>query len=188
MTDPSGTNDKDVALLARIAEGGSDAVVELYDRHAALLYGLLLHMLGDEPEAEIVLQDLFIQVREQVGSYHRYLGTVAAWLIGLARSRAVERLRARPPHARSRERDETGAVQRGVRLDRGQDHQAAAEALASLPAEERELIEQAFFLGCDIAKLAARHRLPTGIVESHIRTGMTVLLDQMPHLSGVVHE
>jgi RNA polymerase sigma-70 factor (ECF subfamily) len=188
MTDPSGTNDKDVALLTRIAEGGSDAVVELYDRHAALLYSVLLHMLGDEAEAELVLQDLFIQVREQVGSYHRYLGTVAAWLIGLARYRAVERLRGRPSHARLRERDETGAALRGVRLDRGPDQQVAAIALASLPAEERELIEQAFFLGCDLAKLAARHRLPIGIVESHIRTGMTVLLDQLPYLSGVVQE
>jgi RNA polymerase sigma-70 factor (ECF subfamily) len=185
MTDPSGTNDMDAALLTRIAEGASDAVVELYDRHAALLYSLLLHMLGDESEAEHVLQDLFIQVREQVGSYHRYQGTVAAWLIGLARCRAVDRLRARPSHARTRERDEAVSVLRGVRLDRGRDQQVAAVALASLPAEERQLIEQAFFLGCDLVELAARYRLPIGIVEARIRTGMTVLLDQLPYLSRV---
>jgi RNA polymerase sigma-70 factor, ECF subfamily len=175
----------DVALLRRIAEGDTDAVMELYDRHAGLLYGLLLHMLGDESEAEHVLQDLFIQVREQVDSYQRYLGTVAAWLIGLARHRAVERLRARPSHARARERDETGAMPGGVKFGLGREQHVATTALSSLPAEQRQLIEQAFFLGFDLVELAARHRLPIGIVESRIRTGMTVLLDQLQYLSRV---
>ncbi len=185
MSDSTGSHEVDTALLRRIAEGDSEAIGELYDRHAGLLYGLLLHILRDATEAEHVLQDVFVQVRDQLDSYRRYLGTVEAWLIGLARYRAVERLRSRPPHERGHDRDESGAQQRGMRLGRGRDQQEASVALAGLPAEQRQLIEQAFLLGFDHVELAARHRLPIGIVESRVRTGMSVLVEQLPILSRI---
>jgi RNA polymerase sigma-70 factor (ECF subfamily) len=184
MTDPSGTDDMDTALLRRIAEGDVEAIGELYDRHAGILYGLILHVLRDETEAEHVLQDVFVEVREQVDSHHRRHGTVTAWLVGMARHRAVARLRARPPHPRRRERDEAASPSHGVKLARGLEQQAAAAAMSSLPAEQRHLIEQAFYLGFDHIALAARHRLPIGIVESRIRAGMEVLVDQLPNLGG----
>ena len=131
------------------------------------------------------LLDVFVQAREQVEAYHQYFGTIEAWLIGIARGRAVERLRSRPAHRAGHERDGMGAQPRGMKLGRGRDQHVASIALASLPAEQRQLIEQAFLLGFDHVELAARHRLPIGIVESRIRTGMGVLLDQLPFLSRV---
>ncbi len=183
MTDPAETIDPDGALLERIAAGDLQAVGDLYDRYAGLLYGLVLHILHDETDAEHVLQDVFLHVREQAPSYRRHLGMPPAWLVALARQRAVDRLRSRPTYPRAAEADAQAPQQRGSRVGRSQQQQAAAVALASLPAEQRQLIEQAFFLGFSQAELATRHRLPLAIVFARIRTGMLVLREQLHYFS-----
>ncbi len=178
--DSDSTFDHDAALLRRITEGDREAVGELYDRHAGALFGLLLHILRDGTEAEHVLQDVFIQIGEQRDSYHRSLGSVAAWLIGQARFRAIERLQSKPYRVRTRQGLDGASLQPGVRFGRGREQHMAALALSGLPAEQRQLIEQAFYLGFDHHQLAARHRLPIGIVESHLQMGMRELLNQVP--------
>ena len=175
----------DVALLERIARRDEAAVGELYDRHNRLLFGLILRILRDRAEAEEILQEVFIQVWTRVETYNAALGSPAAWLVRIARNRAIDRLRANavriravdgapPPLHLPSTPEETASF--------SEQQRAVTRALASLPAEQRVLIEQAYFLGLTQSELAERFRLPLGTVKTRIRTAMLALREQLQML------
>ena len=84
----------DIMLIERIVARDGSAVGELYDRHNRLLFGLILRILRDRGEAEEVLQEVFVQAWTRCETYNQELGSPAAWLVRIARNRAIDRLRA----------------------------------------------------------------------------------------------
>jgi RNA polymerase sigma-70 factor (ECF subfamily) len=178
---PSTAATVDAELIDRIARGDASAVAELYDQHSALLYGLILRILKDRAEAGEVLQEVFVSVWTRAESYNVSLGTVVGWLVRIARNRAIDRLRARTVRDRALEHyplppapenPETGAV-------RSERRRAVMHALEALPAEQRMLIEEAYFRGLSHGELASRFGLPLGTVKTRIRTGMASLRQQL---------
>lgn len=172
----------DVALLGRVATRDAGAVGELYDRHSRLLFGLILRIVRDRSEAEEVLQEVFVGVWNRVATYNPVLGSPVGWLVGIARNRAIDRLRANASRRRAVE-----SV--WADMDRGQpeapmdgQQQAIAQALEVLSADQRRLIEDAYFLGFTHSELAERHQLPLGTVKTRIRTGLLMLRDRLSQL------
>ena len=175
----------DQAALARMAQGDGDAVAELYDRHARPIYSLALRILGDTTEAEDVVQDVFSQAWRQAARYNASRGAVGAWLLTLARSRAIDRLRARRsrPVGATDDRAVGQVVDAAPPVDSqvlSSEHVARVRAaLDELPMLQRAAIELAYFEGLTHAEIAARLEQPLGTVKTRIRLAMLKLRDAL---------
>jgi RNA polymerase sigma-70 factor, ECF subfamily len=173
----------DHAALARMARGEGDAVAELYDRHARPIYSLALRILGDATEAEDIVQEVFSQAWKQAARYNASRGAVGAWLLTLARSRAIDRLRAK----RARPGDVSDKRVAGQLVDAGppadslvlSSEQVARvrAALDELPLLQRAAIELAYYEGLTHAEIAERLEQPLGTVKTRIRLAMLKLRD-----------
>jgi len=175
-----GPADADLRLVGRLASGDLDAAGELYDRHAGKVLALARRILRDQGDAEDVVQEVFSQAWRTATRFEPERGTVAAWLLMIARTRAIDRLRAR----RSRP-DTTG----DVLLDRMPGHTEPAsdmliaseqyarvrQGLVALPAEQRTALELAYFEGLSQSEIAERLAAPLGTIKTRIRTALTTL-------------
>jgi len=85
----------DLELVRRMAAGDEAALGTLYDRYSPLLHSVALRIVGDADDAEEVLEDTFWQAWRQAGRYEETRGGISTWLVMIARSRAVDRVRAR---------------------------------------------------------------------------------------------
>jgi len=174
--DPARTG-ADIALFQRVIARDAGALGELYDQHSRLLFGLILRILKDRGDAEEVLQEVFVQAWTRAATYNLGLGSPLGWLLGIARNRAIDRLRRKTVHLRAVDAAvEPSAPEDPERLAAlEQRRRSVQEALDTLPADQRELIEQAYFLGLTHTELAARFGLPLGTVKTRIRSGMVSL-------------
>jgi RNA polymerase sigma-70 factor (ECF subfamily) len=177
----------DITLIERIVARDERAVGELYDRHSRLLFGLILRVLRDRGEAEEVLQEVFVSVWNRAESYNVSLGVPAAWLVRIARNRAIDRLRANTVRLRAVEaapNPETPREQNPeLRASLTEQQRAVVRALEALPADQRVLIEQAYYFGLTQSELAEKFNLPLGTVKTRVRTGMQTLRQQLAHVS-----
>ena|SRR6185503_1354638 len=172
---------EDVESLRRLTSGDQGAAAGLYDRHSRALYSLILRIVGEETEAEDVLQEVFIQAFRQAGRYDPSRGVVAAWLLMMARSRAIDRVRAR----RTRFEGRTGEVLLNDLPDSHPDVTSAMlgdeqtrlvrQALDELPLLQRVAIELAYYEGLSHAEIAERLEQPLGTVKTRIRLGLLKL-------------
>jgi RNA polymerase sigma-70 factor (ECF subfamily) len=173
---------EDSFLIGRISGGDQQAFARLFDLHAAAVLGFALRVVGARGEAEEVLQEVFLQVWRQAGHYEPGRSTPRGWLLLLARSRALDRLRRR--EARGRHEQEAGTEASFARLAAplGTQRLEAAErrdrvhaALNLLSPEQRRCIELAFFEGLTHVQIAERLAAPLGTVKSRILLGMNKL-------------
>ena len=174
----------DIALLDRIVARDERAVADLYDRHNRLLYGLILRILRDRSEAEEVLQEVFVLVWTRAETYNVALGSPAAWLVRVARNRAIDRLRSNAVRLRAVEATplpDAAASPETHAVD-SERQRVVKRALDTLPADQRVLIEQAYFLGLTQSELAEQFQLPLGTVKTRIRTGMLTLREQLSQI------
>jgi RNA polymerase sigma-70 factor (ECF subfamily) len=175
----------DIALLSRVIARDGRAIGELYDRHSRLLHGLILRILRDRSEAEEVLQEVFVQVWTRADTYNVELGAPVAWLVRIARNRAIDRLRSNNVRARTIEATpppppvETPEA----RAVMSEQQRAVARALDALPVEQRQLIELAYFQGLTQSELAERFQLPLGTVKTRVRTGMMTLRRELEQIT-----
>ncbi len=188
MSPPAGSNasssQADLNLLImRVAAGDQLAMTSLYDTSSRVLYGLLLRTLNEHALAEEVLLDVYVQVWRQAGSYDEARGSPMAWMLTIARSRAIDRLRSGRQELLRRESFEWFEENARSEID-VEETAAIAEvqgrvrdALETLPAEQREVIELAYYLGMSHSEIALQLEQPLGTVKTRMRLGMMKLRD-----------
>ncbi|HEV3457250.1 MAG TPA: sigma-70 family RNA polymerase sigma factor [Thermoanaerobaculia bacterium] len=173
---------EDSFLVGRISAGDPEAFARFFDRHAAAVLGLVVRILGAGGEAEEVLQEVFLQVWRQSERYEAGRSTPRGWLLMVARSRALDRLRRRDARGRHEQAAATDAAFPLVAAPRGTDRLEESErraqihsALNLLSPEQRRCIELAFFEGLTHTQIAERLAAPLGTVKSRILLGMNKL-------------
>ena len=178
--DPA-TPDQD--LVARISEGESSALDELYHRHARSVYSLVLHIVRDPSTAEDVTQEVFLKLWRQSESYHPERGALSSWLLSVAHNRAIDvvrRRRLREEYRLPETQDVGDFVADGV-IDPG-DAAGLADmasivrrALQQIPDAQRQAIEMAFFQGKTHVEISEELGEPLGTAKTRIRLGMRKL-------------
>ena len=164
-------------LIRQVANQERDAFSQLYDRFSTLVFTLALRMLRARSDAEDLLQEVFVQVWRQAQNYSAERGSPEAWIVNIARSRAIDKIRSirrmeksfvltdDPARAESSENVETAAASSEAKL-------AMNSALANLPEAQRKVLEMAYFDGLTQTEIAARLKEPLGTVKTRMRSGI----------------
>lgn len=173
-------------LVSAIAGGDERALSTLYDRHAAVVMGVAFRMVRDEGEAEAILLETFAQLWKEAPRYDPARGSVATWLVMMARSRALDLIRTATRQSRFASMSVDDAPDSALAADdlfsnpsrateARERRSAIATALCALPASQRVAIELAFFEGLSQTEIATRLAEPLGTVKTRIRLAMTKL-------------
>jgi RNA polymerase sigma-70 factor, ECF subfamily len=166
-------------VLAQISRGDTTAFAGLYDRHAALVYGIAKRILNDPVQAEDVTQSVFTMLWAKPSSFGG--GNFAAWIARVARNAALDIVRSAAVRTREPEMPEDIATDSDLEDEVFSRIQSSAvvQALRALPDEQREAIEQAYFQGFSYSEVADRLGTPLGTVKSRIRTGLRRLWEAL---------
>jgi RNA polymerase sigma-70 factor (ECF subfamily) len=176
----------DLDLFTRIARQDREALAAFYDRYSRPLYATALKILRDPTEAEDVVHDVFISIWEKAGDFDRARGTPVAWIMTLVRTRAIDRIRTRRRRGEIIEQASDSDLPQAQSVDQvdaadqaaWQDQAAQVrEALTTLPADQREALQLAFFGGLTQVEIAERLQAPLGTIKARIRRGLLRLRD-----------
>jgi len=177
----------DEELIALVQRRQEAALGAIYDRYIRLIYAIALRITGDRETAEEVVQDVFQNVWQAAGSFQPGVGSLSAWLMSIARHRAIDATRSKRERARAREQTLDDLQPRGD--DSNLDREVAQrmlrdtvrQALDTLPSSQRQAIELAYYGGLTRAEIAERLNEPLGTVKTRLRLGLVKLRDLLRH-------
>src|SRR5258708_7785862 len=171
-------------LLGRIAQRDWEALSEFYDATSTPLFSVALRIVHDPGEAEEILQDVFVQIWEKAPSFDGRLGSAFSWALSITRHRAIDRLRSKQRQVRLIEQlveagdaeTPVAALPDAATLDAEQAAQLRS-ALTTLPKDQRQAIELAFFAGLSHPEIAEALEEPLGTIKARIRRGLLKMRD-----------
>lgn len=180
----------DAGLMARVRTGDRSALAEIYERHGTMVYSIALKFLRDPSRAEDLTHDVFLVIWEHPERYRPEIGPFAPWFYRVARNRAIDILR------RARRETQPGdhsvfeltlpdsepdpGDQAVIRVE----SQRARAALRTLPANQRTVIELAYFSGMTQREMADHLNEPLGTIKTRVRTGLLRLRDMLESDAG----
>jgi RNA polymerase sigma-70 factor (ECF subfamily) len=175
--------DEDVMQLVRRGEARAFEVI--YDRHAPAAFSLAYRMMGTRVGAEDVTQEAFLSMWRSGARYDRARGSVRTWVLGIVHHRAIDALRRATVHDRRRAGDE--GIEERFEAPERTDLQAARReeagtvrhALESLPADQSQVIELAYFGGFTHTEIADMLDAPVGTVKGRMRLGLKKMRAQL---------
>jgi RNA polymerase sigma-70 factor (ECF subfamily) len=181
--DPGSLADEDVMQLVR--RGDPRAFEIIYERHSAAAFSLAYRMMGTRTGAEDVTQDAFLSLWRSGARYDRARGSVRTWVLGIVHHRAIDALRRATVHDRRRAGDE-GIEERfeatertDVEAARREEAGAVRSALGTLPSDQCQVIELAYFGGFTHTEIAEMLDAPVGTIKGRMRLGLKKMRAQL---------
>ena len=180
MPEETRVEQEDRELIQCIASKDANALETFYTRYNRLAFSLVFRIVGNRADAEDVLTDVFWQVWQQSSRYDSSRGRPVAWLLTIARTRAIDCLRS--SNRRQVRTDDLEAQKEPPPSAAEADSYVLADtrkavqgALQTLPEQQRIALELAYFRGMSHTEIAAALGQPLGTVKDRIRTGMVHL-------------
>lgn len=168
---PEARSYSDDELLQRLQAHDEQAFAFLYDRYAQALYGIIGQMVSPPETAEDVLQEVFVKIWQNIGSYDAAKGRLFTWMLNIARNSAIDRLRSKEFNKAAKTAELTENVYLNREGGSGRiDDVGLKRVLSRLPEEARTLLELAYFQGYTQEEIARLLNIPLGTVKSRIRT------------------
>lgn len=179
----------DARLAERIRLGQAEALGELYDRYASTALATALRVVGSREEAEDVVHEAFVAVWRKIDRFDAERGALRAWLMTVVRNRAIDRVRARRPKMDLEDADERSLLRTGPNptWEAALARASASEiqvALASLPEEQRQAVELAYFEGYTYREVADLTGVPAGTANGRLRLALAKLREALQGSSG----
>jgi RNA polymerase sigma-70 factor (ECF subfamily) len=162
----------DALLLDRVRQSDRQAMAQVFDRYGGMVYSVALRVLKDSGQAEDVMQEVFFQLWKRPDGFVEGRGSLAGWLLVLARNRAIDQVRRRKPTdspddvvlvARSNLASET---ERNLLMEK------VRGVLKNLPLEQQKSLELAYFEGLSHSEIAERTGDALGTVKTRIRLAL----------------
>ena len=189
---PSAPGEADDTLVARMARQDTGAARELFRRLSPLVYALAHRITGVREDAEDVLIDAFHQAWSQAHLYDAGRATVTGWVLNIARSRAIDRVRS---HRRQAQHESPMETVAGFPVPAPDNPEREAmrhevrdrlrEVLSSLPADQRQVVELAYFAGFSHSEIAEQLGQPLGTVKTRLRLAMKKIRSSVSDVEGM---
>ncbi len=175
----------DDRILELIRAGAPEGMEMLYDRYGTLAYTLAVRIVADQGAAEDVVQEAFLSVWRRSSTYEPGRGSLRTWVCSIVQHRALDRLRGKSGRARMDLHLETAAGDHADLSDTWQqvilslERDEIARALAGLPAEQRNVIDLAYFAGYTQVEISDVLAIPLGTVKGRIRLALIKLREAL---------
>jgi RNA polymerase sigma-70 factor (ECF subfamily) len=181
----------DRELAERLKKRDPDAMTALYDRFGRLAYSVILGIVHDGAIAEDLLQESFLRVWNRVQAFDSERGALGAWLLAVARNRAIDHVRSAGARMALNcfelEEREHPAMFVDIEKDLLSEEKArrVRNALSRLTPNQKKVVELAYYEGLSQTEMAERMGQPLGTVKTWARTALKMLRDELEHTAVV---
>jgi RNA polymerase sigma-70 factor, ECF subfamily len=182
----------DEDLMQLVRDGEVRAFDVIFDRHGGAAFSLAYRMCGRQAMAEDVVQEAFLSLWRSGARYDRARGSVRSWVLGAVHNRAIDVFR-REAVRTSRNVGDEGLAERveatertDREVERRDDARLVRGALDELPADQRQVIELAYFGGFTHSQIAEMLELPAGTVKGRMRLGLAKMRMSLGNLTAAL--
>jgi RNA polymerase sigma-70 factor, ECF subfamily len=162
----------DDLLLERVRGRNQQAMADVFDRYGGLVYSVALRVLKEKEQAEDVMQEIFFHLWRKPDAFVRGRGSLCAWLMVVARNRAIDRIRRRKPTESPDDVVLLSNTNLALEVERNELMARVRDVLKDLPPEQQTSLQMAYFEGLSHSEIAEQTGDPLGTVKTRIRQAL----------------
>lgn len=162
----------DQQLMQQICQRQPEALSRIYDLYSTLVYSVALRVLRNGAAAEDVMQEVFLKLWQHPESFADQRGSLCGWLAVVTRNRAIDRIRGGRQFENVDDLQLSNNVDLGAEAEREMMLEKVRAVLDTMPADQRQAVEMAFFEGHTHTEIAEQTGQPLGTVKTRIRSAL----------------